>query len=53
MPSTVSWPTPVLTGVDLADEGVIRVAGEAGVERPRPLVAVGALVGLLPGCSAW
>jgi hypothetical protein len=43
----------LLTGVDLADDGVIGVAGEAGVERPRPLVAVGALVGLLLGCSAW
>jgi transposase len=43
----------VLTVADLADDAVIRVADERGVERPRPLVAGGALVGLVPGCSAW
>src|SRR6266516_1396049 len=43
----------VLAGVDLADDGVVRVADERGVERPRPLVADGALVGVLPGWSAW
>jgi len=43
----------LLTGADLADDGVIHVDGVGGVGRPRPLVADGALVGLLPGCSAW
>jgi len=42
----------VLTRVDLADDGVVHVADESGVERPRPLVADGALVGLVPGWSA-
>jgi len=43
----------VLTGVDLADDGVIRIDDEGGVERPRPLVADGALVGSVQGWSAW
>ena len=43
----------VLTVVDLADGAVVRVADERGVEGPRPLVADGAVVGLVPGCSAW
>ena len=43
----------VLTRVDLADDGVIHVADDGGVEGPRPLVADGALVGLVPGCSVW
>jgi hypothetical protein len=43
----------VWTGVDLADDGFIGVADDGGVERPRRLVAGGALVGLLPGWSAW
>jgi hypothetical protein len=42
----------VLTVVDLADDAVVRFADERGVERPRPLVADGALVGFVPGCSA-
>jgi hypothetical protein len=43
----------MLTRVDLADGGVIHDAEDCVVERPRPLVADGALVGLVPGCSAW
>jgi hypothetical protein len=43
----------LLTVADLADDAVVRVADDGGVERPRLLVAGGALVGLLPGCSAW
>jgi hypothetical protein len=43
----------LLTRVDLADDGVIDDADEGGVERPRPLVADGALVGWVVGCSAW
>jgi hypothetical protein len=43
----------LLTVVDLADGAVIRVADEHGVEGPRPLVADGAVVGFLPGSSAW
>ena len=43
----------LLTFVDLADGAVIRVADEHGVEGPRPLVADGAVVGFLPGSSAW
>jgi len=46
-------PEPLLTVVDLADGAVIRVADEHGVEGPRPLVADGAVVGFLPGSSAW
>jgi len=42
-----------LTRVDLADDGVIHDADDGGVEGPRPLVADGALVGLVPGCSVW
>jgi hypothetical protein len=42
----------VLPVVDLADEAIIEIADEGGVERPRPLVADGALVGFVPGCSA-
>jgi hypothetical protein len=43
----------MLTVADLADDGVFQIADERRVERPRPLVADGAVVGLLPGCSAW
>jgi len=43
----------LLTVVDLADDGVIRIDDERGVERPRPLVADGALVGSVQGWSAW
>jgi hypothetical protein len=43
----------LLTRVDLADDGVIHDADDGGVEGPRPLVADGALVGLVPGCSVW
>jgi hypothetical protein len=43
----------VLTVVDLADGVVVRVADERGVEGPRPLVADGAVVGFVPGRSAW
>jgi hypothetical protein len=42
----------VLTVADFADVGVIRDDDDAGVERPRPLGADGAFVGLLPVCSA-
>jgi hypothetical protein len=45
--------TGLLTGAGLADDVVVRDADEAGVERPRPLGAGGALVGLLPGWSVW
>jgi hypothetical protein len=45
--------THLLTRVDLADDGVIHDADDGGVEGPRPLVADGALVGLVPGCSVW
>jgi len=53
--STQSWLVGyvLLTGVDLADDGVIRIDDEGGVERPRPLVADGALVGSVQGWSAW
>jgi len=43
----------VLTVADLADGGVVHDADDGGVEMPRPLVADGAVVGLVPGCSAW
>jgi hypothetical protein len=43
----------LLTGVDLADDGVVDVADDGVVGRPRPLVADGAVVGVLPGCSVW
>jgi hypothetical protein len=43
----------VLTRVDLADDGVTAVADDGDVERPRRLVAGGAVVGLLPACSVW
>jgi hypothetical protein len=42
-----------LTVVDLADDGVAHDADDGVVEMPRPLVADGAVVGLVPGCSAW
>jgi hypothetical protein len=38
---------------DLADDGVVQVADERGAERPRPMVAGGALAGLVAGCSVW
>jgi len=41
----------VLSVVDLADDGVIGVAEGSGVRRPRPLVAGGAVVGSVTGCS--
>jgi Transposase and inactivated derivatives len=44
---------PVLTRVDLADDGVTPGADDGGVERPRRLVAGGAVVGLLVVCSVW
>lgn len=43
----------LLSVVDLADDGVIEVAGDRGVRMPRPLVAGGALVGSVTVCSAW
>jgi len=43
----------VLARVDLADYGVIRDADDGVVGRPRPLVADGAVVGLVPGWSVW
>jgi hypothetical protein len=43
----------VLTVVDLADGGVVHDADDGVTEMPRPLVADGAVVGLVPGCSAW
>ena len=43
----------MLTVVDLADDGVVHDADDGVVEMPRPLVADGAVVGLVPGCSAW
>ena len=46
-------PAEMLPVVHLADEGVTGVADGRGVGRPRPLVADGALVGSLTGCSAW
>jgi hypothetical protein len=42
-----------LTVADLADDAVVQVADDGGAEGPRPLVADGALVGSVPGCSAW
>jgi hypothetical protein len=42
-----------LSVVDLADDGVIDIAGERGVRTPRALVAGGALVGWVRGCSVW
>ena len=49
-----SMPVPALLTVsDLADDAVVQIADERGAERPRPLVAGGALAGLVPGCSAW
>jgi hypothetical protein len=42
----------LLSGVDLADCAVVGVADDLGVRRPRPLVADGALVGSVTGCSA-
>jgi hypothetical protein len=41
----------VLSVVDLADDGVICVADDRGVRRPRPRGADGALVGSVVGCS--
>src|SRR6266487_3168515 len=38
----------LLTVADLADDAVVRIADERGAERPRPLVAGGALAGLVP-----
>jgi hypothetical protein len=43
----------LLSVVDLADDDVIGVAEDAGVRGPRPLVAGGALVVSVTGCSAW
>jgi hypothetical protein len=43
----------VLIRVDLADDGVIHDADDGVVGRPRPLVADGAVVGLVPDCSVW
>jgi NAD(P)-dependent dehydrogenase (short-subunit alcohol dehydrogenase family) len=43
----------LLSVVDLADDGVIGVADDLGVRGPRPLVADGALVVSVTGCSAW
>ena len=43
----------VLSVVDLADDAVIGVADDLGVRGPRPLVADGALVVWVMGCSAW
>jgi hypothetical protein len=43
----------MLTVVDLADGGVVHDTDDGVMEMPRPLVADGAVVGLVPGCSAW
>jgi hypothetical protein len=43
----------LLSVVDLAEHGVIGFADGLGVRRPRPLVADGALVGSVTGCSAF
>jgi hypothetical protein len=43
----------VLTVVDLADGGIVHDADDGVMEMPRPLVADGAVVVLVPGCSAW
>jgi len=43
----------LLSVVDLADDAVIGVADDLGVRGPRPLVADGALVVWVMGCSAW
>jgi hypothetical protein len=45
--------TRLLTVVDLADGGIVHDADDGVMEMPRPLVADGAVVGLVPGCSAW
>jgi hypothetical protein len=42
-----------LAVADLADDGVIGVAEDLGVRRPRPLVADGALLDSVTGCSAF
>jgi hypothetical protein len=44
---------PVLTVVDLADVAFVVVADGVGMRWPRPRVADGAVVGSVPGCSAW
>jgi hypothetical protein len=43
----------LLTVVDLADGGIVHDADDGVMEMPRPLVADGAVVVLVPGCSAW
>jgi len=43
----------LLSVVDLAEDGVIGVAYDLGVRKPRLLVADGALVGSVTGCSAF
>jgi hypothetical protein len=48
-----AFASQMLTRVDLADDGVTAVADDGDVERPRRLVAGGAVVGLLPACSVW
>jgi hypothetical protein len=47
------WLARELSVVDLAEHGVIGFADGLGVRRPRPLVADGALVGSVTGCSAF
>ena len=44
--------SPAVVVVDLADDGVIGVADDQGASRPRLLVADGALVVSVMGCSA-
>jgi beta-phosphoglucomutase-like phosphatase (HAD superfamily) len=43
----------LLTVVDLADVVFVVVADGVGMRWPRPRVADGAVVGSVPGCSAW
>jgi hypothetical protein len=43
----------MLTVVDLADVVFVVVADGVGMRWPRPRVADGAVVGSVPGCSAW
>lgn len=53
VPRARDVPPPLLSVVDLADDVVFGVADDAGVRGPRPLVADGALVVSVTGCSAW
>lgn len=43
----------LLTVVHFADDGVSGFADGLGMDRPRPRLAGGAVVGVVTGCSAW